>query len=67
MKKNYPIRKTVPFKSTEEAILSAGRGEVRVLGDSCLSTSADIMRLGLSGEFECCREILYTKTVHAGF
>ncbi len=66
LKKNYPDIEPVLFKSTEEAILNAKNGNIRAVADSYLSTSSDIMRLGLSGEFEAGKEILYKKTFHAG-
>jgi len=66
LRKNYSDIEVVIFESTEDAILSAKAGNIRAVADSFLSTSADIMRLGLSGEFESGKEILYTKTFHAG-
>ncbi len=66
LRKNYPDIEIVVFESTEKAILSARDGNVRAVADSYLSTSSDIQRLGLSGEFESGKEILYTKTFHAG-
>ncbi len=66
LKKHHPDIELVLFKSTEEAIISAKEGKVRALADSYLSTSADITRLGLSGEFESGKEILYSKKFHAG-
>ena len=66
LKKNHPEIDIVLFKTTEEAIISAKDGKVRAVADSYLSTSADITRLGLSGEFECGKEILYSRKFHAG-
>ncbi len=66
LRKNCPDIRLVLFKSTLEAILSARDGNVRAVADAYLSTSSDIMRLGLSGNFECGKEILYSKTFHAG-
>ncbi len=65
LRKNHPDIELVRFSSTEEAILSARAGKVRAVADSWLSTSADIMRLGLAGEFECGKNMLYTKTFHS--
>ncbi len=66
LKKNYPDIELILFKSTQEAILSAKEGHIRAVADSYLSTSSDIMQLGLTGEFECSKEILYSKKFHAG-
>ncbi|MGE0084532.1 MAG: PAS domain S-box protein [Desulfococcaceae bacterium] len=66
LKKNHPDIEPVLFESTRDAIVSAGDGNVRAIADSYLSTYTDIMRLGLSGEFECGRDILCTTTFHAG-
>ncbi len=66
LKKNYPEIELIRFGSTEEAILSAAAGNIRALADSYLSTYSDMMRLGLTGEFECGKEILYKKTFYAG-
>jgi signal transduction histidine kinase/ABC-type amino acid transport substrate-binding protein/CheY-like chemotaxis protein len=66
LKKHHPDIELVLFKSTEEAIISTKDGKVRAVADSYLSTSSDIMRLGLSGEFEAGKEILYARKFHAG-
>ena len=66
LKKNYPEIGLIRFGSTEEAILSAAAGNIRAVADSYLSTYSDMMRLGLAGEFEYGKEILYKKTFHAG-
>ncbi|MGE0084536.1 MAG: transporter substrate-binding domain-containing protein [Desulfococcaceae bacterium] len=66
LRKNYPDIERVLFESTEAAILSARDGKIRAVADLYLSTSADITRLGLSGEFECSEDILYATEFHAG-
>ncbi|MGE0084537.1 MAG: PAS domain S-box protein [Desulfococcaceae bacterium] len=65
LRKNHPDIEPVLFSSTDAALLAAREGKVRAVADTFLSTSADIMRLGLAGEFECGKDILYTKTFHA--
>ncbi len=66
LRKNYPDIERILFNNTQEAILSARDGKVRALAHSCVTASADIMKLGLSGEFEYAKEILYATRVHAG-
>jgi len=53
LKKNYPDIDLILFKSTQDVILSARDGYIRAFADSYLSTSSDVMQLGLAGEFEC--------------
>ncbi len=66
LRKNQPDIELSAFESTEAAILSAGNGNVRAVADSCLGTSANLTRMGLSGEFECSPDILYSTAFHAG-
>ncbi len=61
LRKNYSDIELVVFESTQDAILSAKAGNIRAVADSFLSTSADIMRLGLSGEFEAGRKFFTQK------
>ncbi|OQX22360.1 MAG: hypothetical protein BWK80_30695 [Desulfobacteraceae bacterium IS3] len=66
LRRKHPDIELVLFESTEKAILAASEGTIRAVADSYLSTSADITRLGLSGEFGCSQQMLYSKTFHAG-
>ncbi len=65
LKNNYPDIERIAFESTEETVFGAKHGKTAALAASYLSASSIIVRLGLSGEFEVGKEILYTGTFHA--
>ncbi|MEZ4524643.1 MAG: PAS domain S-box protein [Desulfobacterales bacterium] len=66
LRKKHPDIEPVLFESIHAAIIGARDGEVRAIAASSLSTAVHIALMGLSGEFEGGKEVLYTKTFHAG-